>query len=674
MADTPQPQVPEPPRPIKNGVARCKRKRRDLVDNAWATSVDYARGKPFDVESDEDRVYVNVDNTMSKRKAAQIASQLPEARLKAKNDQVKPVLGAFAVKLNETLRAAGVGDAMFETSKDVINAAGIGVVICGYEARTESRVVPTVDPMTLSPDQQMGMEAAKQVDDAQAAELYSAYQIPTQVVPRVVSARFYADRVSPSDFLWPLEFERSNFDKAPWLGHSNKMRWADGKTAFKLTDDEKQAACGGTGKSENLRDETGEEANDDDDVISYDEIFYWHARFDANEKYLDAIWRIVYVDGIDRVPIHEPWNGQKFLKGGGYAGACKLPLRVLTLDYISDDPIPPSDSAVARPQTNEMIRSRTQMVQQRERSKPVRWHNVNLLDPLTSSNLSRGEWQASIPVKGDGSRVIGEVARANYPAEAWEFDRVIRGDLTEAWGIDSNQLGRFASGRRTKGEADIVQQNFATITGFQRGRVAAFFCGIAEVIAGLLAVHGEDLPLPPAAPPQPGQPPAPPMDVKQLSQQFDYWVLPDSTVMLDANQRADQLMDYIDMTGKSGFVNPAPIIEEITLLKGLDPAKVMMQPQPKPDEPPQLSYRFSGAQDLTNPIVLAMLMKEDKAPSPDELKAAIALLQAAGLPVSMLPPPPPTPDGAPAPAGPEMPPADARPGWTAMPSVTKRSE
>lgn len=688
----------DPSQTIKSAATKCKRKRRELVD-AWAVSVDYARGKPFEVESDEDRVYVNSDNTMAKRKTAQIASQCPEARLKEKDERVKPILGAFAKKLNETIRLANVGDVLFETSKDVVNAAGIGVALVGYEARTEMSKTLGVDPQTLSPDQMAGLQAAQQLDDAQAAELLQAYGIPMVDVPRVVSSRIYARRKSPSDFLWPLEFERSNFDEAPWLGVSDRMFWADAVSTLGLKPEQKEAVVGSRSKSEiNLRDDRDSESTSNDEIVEYDEIFYWRAKYDPEEKHLDCIWRIVFVQGLDAPVVHEQWKGQKLLPATGrYVGACKLPVRVLTLDYISDDAIPPSDSAVARPQVNEMIRSRTQMIQQRERATPQRWHDVNRVDPLTNVNLMRGTYQASIPVKGDGRNIIGEVSRANYPAENFEFERIIKGDLTEGWGMDANQLGQFARGRRTAREAEVVQSNFATLSGFQRGRVAAFFCGIAEVMAGLLSLYGEDLPTPPPppappAPPQdaaasgmppqaPGAPPAPPIDVKQLSQMFDYSVLPDSTVMLDANQQADKIMDVLDMVGKSGFVNPEPLIRDILMLKGVDPEKVMIKPQPKPDEPPNISYRFSGVQDMTNPVVLAMLIEKGQAPSPDALQAAFKILQMAGLPLQGLPPngpDHPQPLGLPPhnePAKPAaLPPADSRPEWTSMPTVSKRGD
>lgn len=693
MANTPD--AVNSPALLRAAITKCKRKRRDLVD-AWATNVDHLRGKPFAQESDEDRVYVNTDNVFAKRKAAQLASQCPEARLKAKRGprkaEVEALLPAFAERLNDTLREANTGDALFETAKDVINAAGVAAVLCGYEARTEQVPALGVDPQTLSPEQQAGLAQAATLDEEGAKQALQLLGIPMTTAPRTTSSRFYARRFSPSDLLWPLEFERSNFDESPWLGHSDRMREAEALIELKLTPEDIEDLVGGKARDNtNLRDDTDSDTAGEagERLVNYDEIFYWRAKFDPNEKHLSCIWRIVFVEGREQPVIHEAWTGQKYLNSIGYVGALKLPIRVLTLDYVSDDAIPPSDSALVRPQVNEMTRSRTQLIQQRERSTPLRWHDVNRLDPLTSVNIMRGVHQASIPVKGRGDGIIGEVARANYPSENYEFDRIIMRDMTSQWGMDENQLGQFARGRRTAREAEVVQANFATLTGFQRARVAAFFCGIAEVIAGLLVLFGEDLPQPkPAAPqgppPMPGAPPPPPppppLDLRQLSQLIDYSVLPDATVLLDANARADQLMETLDMVGKSGYVNPEPIVREILMLKGVNPDDVMMKPQPKPEEPPNISYRFSGVQDLTNPVVLAMLVEKGQAPSPQSLQAALKILQTAGIsPMLGLPPaesvtPGGPPMGAEGGMPPGLPPADARPEWTAMPSITKRTE
>jgi len=122
------------------------------------------------------------------------------------------------------------------------------------------------------------------------------------------------------------------------------------------------------------------------------------------------------------------------------------------------------------------------------------------------------------------------------------------------------------------------------------------------------------------------------------------------------------------MTAKSGFVNPKPIIEEIAELSGLDPARVVVDPQPKPPEEPNISFRFSGKDDMMSPAVVAILKKHGKLPSIQDLQEAIHYLEAAQNPSMAQAAQAPGPAGQPgAPHPPGVPGAPAQPGQPAPP-------
>jgi len=655
----------------KHRIARCKAERRLLV-NTWAYNVDYRRGKPFHQETDETRVNVNLDWSLTKSKHAQLFSQVPQVYLTAKQALFKPAVPSFGKELNDTLTRARLGATVDETVLDAINASGVGVALVGYRALTELKSVPTIDPASLPPE-------------IQAQLATGAIQLPMEDVESVVDRQFYVKRLSPSDFLWPLDFAGSDFDDADWLGHSGTMYWAEAQREFKLTDEQKSQVLSTstrrwmyTLRQDPSTHEPGEP------VVEYDELFYWRHRYDVNEKYFSRIYRIVFVEGVEEPVIHEPWKGQEFLDST-YVGACRLPVRVLTFTYISDDAIPPSDSAIGRPQINEMIKSRSQILMQRDRSTPVRWANSDRVDPMVLESLMRGTYQAFVPVQGDGNKVVGEVARAAYPREDFEFDKVIKGDLQEQWQVGSNQLGAFNAGQRSASEAAIVERNFQTRIGYERSRVTAFITGIAEVMAGLLALYGDFPILTPEQLQQMDQA----WDRRAIAGEFVYTIRPDSTVRLDADQRVDKLMKLVNLVGKSGFITPKPIIEELVSLHGLDPADVMKEPQPPTPDQPNISYRFSG-EDLINPIAVAIMLGEGKPPTPETLEAAKKMLAAAMTPLAPPPaavpgmgmigpnlgtPPMPGAGGAVPPTPPMVPPeqtAEARPGWTPMPRVSKR--
>jgi hypothetical protein len=297
------------------------------------------------------------------------------------------------------------------------------------------------------------------------------------------------------------------------------------------------------------------------------------------------------------------------------------------------------------------------MIAQRKGSVPIRWFDTNRVSSGTRSLLEKGTYQGFIPMNGPADRAIGEVARAVYPAEKFEFDRIIKNDLTEMWQIGSNQTGAFAQGERSAKEAGIIQQNFQRRVGQEQDKVTRLFVGIAKVLAGHLAIYGNF-----ALPDDLGQ------NRALLANSFIYTVRADGTVRLDAEQRIEQLLRALNVTAQSGFVNPKPIIEEIWELSGVDPAKVVIDPQPKAPEPVKVSV--SKAEDLINPIFLALLMRTHQAPDPADLSAAQQLLQTA----MATPGAPPQPGLAvPEPTG--QPPGELpHPNWESAPRIDRRSE
>lgn len=619
-------------------IEACRTEKRKLIPD-WATNVDYRRGKPFQGDSDQDRIAVSVDWTQTKAKQAQLFSQVPQVMLTPKHPSFAPAIPVFAQLLNDTLALAKLGTAMDEVLPDVINAAGLGAVIVGYESRMDTAAMPSVDTKL------MPAEAAALIP--QQPELMG------DPMPRTRDARFYCRRISPADLLWPKEFRGSDFDDAPWLGFTGRMTWSEATVAFQLKDEVKDKVCGApsnrtneslTGDMRDLSADTTE-----NDVVEYDEVYYWCYRFDPECMSFCKLRRLVFVRGLTQPVVNDDWKGQEVTPDGKYVGALKYPIRVLTLTYISDEAVPPSDTAIGRPQVDELIKSRSQIVQQRDFSQPMRWADVNRIDPMVLDAVMKGTFQGIIPTNGDGTKVIGEVARAMYPREDFEFDRTIKSDLYDAWQTSPNQSGNFNQGERSASEAQIVQQNFNTRIGYERARVSAFVCGVAEVMAGLLVLFGDF-----AAPNigQDGMQRLQQWDMKAIPQQFVYSIRTDSTVLLDSQQRLSKLMQFMNMTAKSGFIDIEPIMREIASLSGLDPDQIVKRPNPPAPEPPKVSLAFSG-EDLVNPMVIAILMKSGNAPTPDELAAAIKLQHAAhgGVMTQALDPAAPGPEGGDAAAG-----------------------
>jgi hypothetical protein len=88
-------------------------------------------------------------------------------------------------------------------------------------------------------------------------------------------------------------------------------------------------------------------------------------------------------------------------------------------------------------------------------------------------------------------------------------------------------------------------------------------------------------------------------------------------------------------------------MKEIASLSGLDPNQVIQPPQPEAPPKPNISLRLNGAEDMTNPLMLAFMITTDLAPSPEQIEQAKQLISMVVVPAP--PPPPPVletgPDG-----------------------------
>ena len=652
-------------RVFKKQIDQCKLYRRKLVAD-WRTSIDYRRGKPFASQTDEDRIVVNLDWPLTKAKQASLFSQVPQVRVNHPPDTLNagPWVSKFEQRLNDTLVTAGIEAAMDEVLPDVINAAGIGVVLVSHEAITEMHQVPKQDLTLLPQEQRQAAQQSGLMPDGTPIEMIS--------VPVVVDHRYRVDRVSPADFLWPIGFTASDFDKAPWEGRSGREPWENAKRLFKLDDSVKDRVVKTMEKAP--QDRLTDDADRNKEIIeevNFDEIFYKEFLYNSEAKSYYTLRRMVFVDGLDEPVIDQPWEGQRTNPDGtGLLGSFKTPLRVLTLTYITDEAIPPSDSAIGRPQVNEIIKSRTQMIQQRERNLPLRWFNVDRVDPTIQTAMMHGTWQGMIPVQGDGDRAIGEVARANMPQEDFTFNNIAKGDLNDAWQIGPNQQGTFGQGRQSASEANLVESNFQTRIGRERAKVSKFFVSIAEVLGGLMCLFEEPTSFGEGFTPE-------------ISRTLAYSILADSTVLIDSQQRLQRLVKFLDMTAKSGWVDVGSVIKEIATLSGLDPNVVVKPPTPPPPDQPNISLRLTGIQDLYQPLALAMLMKSGQAPTPELIEQAKSLIQLGSIAPLNSPqgaaqaPPGLTPGGTQGGPIPEPPPpgvGEANSGMELMSKVNARSD
>jgi hypothetical protein len=684
------------PKAWKGKIEACRKRRDRFVSDIWQTNVAFRVQRPFSQTTDDaaestgsDQVAVPADWSRSRAKGAAMFSQVPRISLEAKQKQFVAAVPVFERIANHFVPLAGAASVMEECNSDVINAAGICAAIAKYEATFEEVEIPM--PMPGLPPEAAGAppgmppQAAPELQGAALPpELPPELPMgppPMQKVMKVVSERYRWYRISPAQLLWPVEFRGSDWQRCPWLGYDATMPWARAMEEFKLTEDDKRDCCTTVGSettTKTLSGETSHDVGEHDEMVRYSEIYYWASECYPDEKRFEAIRRIVFVHGRrdDEPVIDEEYTGQQWVEQPGeFVGVTRLPIEVATLTYVSDRAVPPSDSEIGRPQVLEQIRSRSQMIMQRTRNLPIRTADSNRIDPLILDSLMKGTWQGIIPTNGPGDRAITQVAAAAFPKEDFSFDAVSNRDLDDAWSMSPNQMGNYGSSDRTATEASQVASAYASVLGFQRGKIVNMFLGLVTTTLGLLQLNLDDFEAQEIVGPD-GVQQLQAWNRKQISGKFVATVRQDATVLQDSGQRVQQLMKFLNIAGKSGRINIDPILQELAALSGLDPAAVLLPPPQPKMEQPNLSWRFSGAPDVHDPIVMGFLIKAGQAPGPQEIAAAKKLIADGSQPFGPNGEPMPSVVSGPVMTQPQLPPGPQPPpeDWEAMPRVTKRPE
>ena len=644
---------------VSSKAEACRTLRKKLIKD-WRTNVAYRKGEPLEVAPQSDVVTVPVDWSRTKNKQGQLFFQVPDIKLKARNPQVVGAQAVSAAALKFELdKKIRIQYTMDEMLADVINAAGFCACVVGYEGHYDEQQIPLQDTALMPPDQ--AAAAAQQ----------------TVPVPGEVYSCRFVKRISPSNFIWDVSFKGSDWSQCDLLGYDDKCPLADAIRNKWVTPDYE-------GEAGDEMDSLNEE-NDSRDYrtvgryVKYTRIFYRMSAFDPTEMDPRKIGHMVFVDGKKDPVVDEPLKWQKYDPNTGqWIGLRSNPITVMTLTTVSDDAIPPSDSKIGRPQVKELNRSRTQMLQQRDRSQPLRWFDVNRVDDEIVEQMRKGIYQDMIPMNGPGDTAIGEVARAAYPRESNMIMQVIEHDLDQAWSAGPNQNGYESQQPQSATAAKYTQQSFSVAQEYEQGKVLRFFVEIAEKVFNLMqmfqtqqewvSVLGPDR----VAKLQP-------WSASAIAGDFLFEVKPDAAQRIDMSQKRQEKLAVYKIGRRDSLINPAPLVADLMETFGYDPTEIMAPPQPPPPDKGNFRFSFKG-EDMTNPIVLAIVLKGDPQITPNDIEAAKQLLNDVGFPpVAALPQhgtsgtpaqgaPPPGPPGMTPPMGALAPPKPTLPAGPAGPA------
>lgn len=699
-------------------VEACRRvKKMDLL-RTWQDSVSYRRAKPFKSIPPEDTVNVPADWSRSLNKQSQLFYQLPEVLLKARRPEWAATTAVFASALNFELKERVHAEHMMnECLSDLINAAGIMICKVGYEGSFEQQPfsakppdeqiagqTPQLQTLQASPisDQQtveQGEDGTAQPENADTGEdgggtdtgvadssdaaVTSGEENPSEpTIPYAIYESYYARRISPLHFIWPIDFHGSNWQEAPFLGWEGYMQVAVAKRLGWVDDSVEGVQI----EDDNwLLIREFNELKPSDRYIKFIELFIKPYFYDPTDKDPRHIKRVVLIEGGQKDSekakvVDEDFQWQrKDPTTNRWVGMTDFPIKVATIAHVSDMAIPPSDSEIGRPQVRELIRSRSQMIRQRDHSLALRWFDVNQVDPEIADRLRKGKWQDIIPMNGSGEHAIGEVARAAFPQENWQFEKIIHADLDEAWSMSANQQGNATPGDQTAAETNTMQSNADVRLDFQRQWVLRFFVEVAMGVGQLMQLFADQTEWTYVVGPN-NVPVLQQWDKTKIQGEYLFTTKPDSQLRVDVSQQRTESLNLYKLLRKDPLIDPKELVSQVLELHGLDPTKMIVPPQGPPPDQPKMAYTFKGT-DLSNPFIVALIQKVPNAVTPQDIAAAKQIIASAGAvapptpgipgaggPPTLGQPPvpgaggPPPPQGLPGATPPALPPMPPHPG------------
>lgn len=595
----------------------------------WTTNTDRVAGKG----GDDPLLPAGVallpkDYSYSEQKKPLLFYQLPDVVLTPARPDVTPqVAQLFAAVLNEMvgpnqLNALAM---VHEVLADVLVPAGFGVCKLGYETyidpqqpevQVQTGEQPAVDPLT-------GMPATDPMTGA------PVMQPIMETVPNIVAEKYYVSRISPNDFLFDVSFKGSDWAKCPWMGwrfripeHVAAQRYGIPQDRVKSSSISGQAPT----REQSLGPDREKQRLGGIEGV---ELYYRAVEFDPEVGDPDLIRCLVFLEGFKEPVKHEDARSQQVEGNRVTAGLRRIPLYPLTIHYVSDMALPPSDCAMSRVLVDEQSRGRTQMWQQRDRNIPMRGVDTTKVTPDSLSKLVTGQYQEIIQFENvdNGQSPLFGITQSAYPQENFNFNNVGERDVQECWGMSGHNLGTQEASGRTATELSLRQSGTETRMATEQARVELWWISIVEGLAALVQLYA-DLPQYTKVVGQAGAQQIVEWTKLDIAGEFAFAIRPDSAKKVDQSSERKFKLDAMNLLMNVPNINKEEIIKWAAPSLGLDPATIIAQPPAPQPEPPDVNVTIKS--ESLNPFA-------------PEYQGVVALLKARGIDIQPQPPPAPAP-------------------------------
>lgn len=616
----------------------------------WDKNLLSYRAKVLSQAPTTDAIIAPRDFPFVEQKIAQLFFQVPEVHLTALQDELGDAVQIFQSVMNfylgpDKLNAMAV---MNEVAFDALCPSGIMCSKIGFESFEQGaspistgRMVPADDKNAAALGAGAGAEAFG-ADSGGGPELgqsrpdllpgqilgtgaplpppaapAQASLVPQmQVMGNMVYKRYFWERFSPGQALIPVSFHGSVYDKAPWLGYRGADDWAILKKRFKLTGDKPRTKSSMELDELKLKGEKQATSTQvETDKVGFTEIWYRTCLYDDTEVHPEKFRQLVLIDGIQDPVVHRdsPWQ-YVHPQTGELMGLEGNPIHIGALRYVSDTAYPPSECTIARSTNEELNKSRTQMMLQRDRSIPMRFADVKRVGGETGLEKIRTNiYQGVIPLSNydPNNPPVGVIALASYPRENFAFNDYLDKDLGQIWAMGANQRGQESETSKTATEIAKIDQWATTRLDKERRMILSYFLGGVRKVAALIqmfAIEPEFVQIVGAD----KQPRLQKWDRTSIPGKYAFTANPDSAIRVDIAQAKQSILKLYELLGKDPNVRRTELLVEVCRLWNLDPLKIIVQEVPdKGPDPASLSVRLDpvalSIQNPNFPIYLALL-------------------------------------------------------------------
>lgn len=594
----------------------------------WNTNIDFYRAKTLRIKPDHDTVVVPRDFENVEQKSSQLFFQTPDIHLTAKQREGAPNVQIFQGVLNHYLSEdeCDALSLMNEVLFDALCPAGLMVSKIGFETFEEGTkpvVVgqrPAAEQPLPPPGDILGLSAppAPVMEDI------------VEEVPNIVHSRYFWSRISPAAVLIPMNFRGSKYDRSPWLGYRFEEDAETLAARYNIDPEDIPKRKGDPDQLYLDSEPALKNLNPSSDKINGTEIWYRTAQFDpASTAHPEKFRLLVLIDGMDEPLVHEDSPLQKDGPNGEILGMIGNPIHIGSLRVLSDSAFPPSECTISRAQVEELSKSRTQMMLQRERSTPMRLADLSRLGGQAGlDKFKKNIWQGIIPLDNFDANnpPIAAVGLASYPRENFAFHDYADRDLQGVWAMGDNQRGMTSEEKKTATEQAIVDKAANARLDKERRQALKYFIAGVRKLGALIQLFGTQEQYVNILGPNKAQQLLQ-VDPSQLQGKFTYWARPDSAIRLDQAEARTQALKLYELLARDPNVNRVELLYEICLQWNLDPSTVVVPELPeKGPDPAAVSFRFA-AQDLDPtmpqfPLTIEIL-RQSGYKIPPELEAAI---------------------------------------------------